>query len=193
MKEPQNLYRTLFTSTFMLSAFTFGGGYVIVPLMRKKFVEKLKWIDDEEMLNMISIAQSSPGALAVNTSVILGYKLKGIKGALVTVLGTILPPLLLLSLISLFYASFRDNALVSSVLSTMQAGVAAIILHVVYTMTRSILTSKNLTSALILFTSFLLVILFQVPILPVLILSALAGFLPDLSMIKEGESHDAVS
>lgn len=193
MKEQTNIYKTLFTSTFTLSAFTFGGGYVIVPLMRKKFVEELQWIDDEEMLNMISIAQSSPGAIAVNTSIILGYRLKGIKGALVTVLGTVLPPLIILSVVSLFYASFRDNALVSTMLSTMQAGVAAIILHVVYTMSSAIITSKNFIATLTLLTGFLMVALFKVPLLLVLFLSALSGFIPNRTSQKDGESQDAVS
>ena len=84
-------YWKLFTSTFQLSAFTFGGGYVIVPLMKKQFVEKLGWIDEKEMLDFTAIAQSSPGAMAVNASVLLGYHLSGIPGALVSILGTVLP------------------------------------------------------------------------------------------------------
>ena len=67
-------YWTLFLSTFQLSAFTFGGGFVIIPLMRKKFVEKLKWIDEQEMLDLTAIAQSSPGAIAVNASILVGYR-----------------------------------------------------------------------------------------------------------------------
>ena len=70
----------LFLSTFQLSAFTFGGGFVIIPLMRKKFVEKLKWIDEQEMLDLTAIAQSSPGAIAVNASILVGYRVAGIPG-----------------------------------------------------------------------------------------------------------------
>ncbi len=88
------LLRTLFTSTFTLSAFTFGGGYVIVPLMRKRFVEQLGWIDEQEMLDLIAIAQSAPGIIAVNTSILVGYKVAGVGGAVFTLLGTMLPPLL---------------------------------------------------------------------------------------------------
>ena len=93
-------YLTLFTSTFTLSAFTFGGGFVIIPLMRKKFVEQLHWIDEEEMMDLTAIAQSSPGAIAVNASILVGYRVAGVPGALVTVLGTVLPPLIILSIIS---------------------------------------------------------------------------------------------
>ena len=95
MKKDFAFYRKLFCSTFYLSAFTFGGGYVIIPLMRKKFVEQYHWIEEEEMLDLTAIAQSSPGAIAVNASILIGYRLAGLFGALVTVLGTVLPPLIL--------------------------------------------------------------------------------------------------
>ena len=96
-KHSRKDYLTLFTSTFTLSAFTFGGGFVIIPLMRKKFVEQLHWIDEEEMMDLTAIAQSSPGAIAVNASILVGYRVAGVPGALVTVLGTVLPPLIILS------------------------------------------------------------------------------------------------
>lgn len=94
-KHSRKDYLTLFTSTFTLSAFTFGGGFVIIPLMRKKFVEQLHWIDEEEMMDLTAIAQSSPGAIAVNASILVGYRVAGVPGALVTVLGTVLPPLII--------------------------------------------------------------------------------------------------
>ena len=75
MKKDLAFYRKLFTSTFYLSAFTFGGGYVIIPLMRKKFVEQFHWIEEEEMLDLTAIAQSAPGAIAVNASILIGYRL----------------------------------------------------------------------------------------------------------------------
>lgn len=99
----------LFCSTFYLSAFTFGGGYVIIPLMRKKFVEQYHWIEEEEMLDLTAIAQSSPGAIAVNASILIGYRLAGLFGALVTVLGTVLPPLIILSVISVAYTALPEQ------------------------------------------------------------------------------------
>ena len=77
-KHSRKDYLTLFTSTFTLSAFTFGGGFVIIPLMRKKFVEQLHWIDEEEMMDLTAIAQSSPGAIAVNASILVGYRVAGV-------------------------------------------------------------------------------------------------------------------
>lgn len=121
-------YLKLFTSTFTLSAFTFGGGYVIIPLMKKKFVEDLKWVDENEMIDLVAIAQSSPGVIAVNTSVILGQKLAGFKGTLIAVFGTVLPPFIILSIISMFYESFKSNNLIVTMLDGMQAGVAAVVI-----------------------------------------------------------------
>lgn len=135
----RTLYWTLFASTFMLSAVTFGGGYVIVPLLKRKFVDELHWIDEQEMLDMVAIAQSSPGPLAVNASIIIGYRMAGVPGALLTALGTVLPPLVIISVISAFYAAFRDNRIVSLVLKGMQAGVAAVIASVVITMATGVL------------------------------------------------------
>ena len=130
----KNKFATLFFSTLKISACTFGGGFVIVPLLRRKFVEDLHWVDDQEMLDMAAIAQSSPGPIAVNASVLVGYKVAGIPGALAAALGTTLPPLVIISIISLFYAAFRDNPLVDMVMKSMLAGVAAVICDVVITM-----------------------------------------------------------
>ena len=124
----------LFVQTFYLSAFTFGGGYVIISLLQRKFVNEYHWIEEEEMLDLVAIAQSAPGPIAVNGAIVVGYKLAGIPGVLVSVLGAILPPFVIISVISVFYEIFRDNKIVSSMLSGMQAGVAAVIISVVYEM-----------------------------------------------------------
>lgn len=134
MKKDKKFYLKLFLSTFSLSAFTFGGGYVIVPLMRKKFVNEYNWIDEQEMIDLIAIAQSAPGVIAINSSLIVGYKLAGIMGAIVALIGTVLPPLIIISIISLFYIAFRDNKIINGAMKGMQAGVAAIIADVVIKM-----------------------------------------------------------
>ena len=130
MKEKKK-YWTLFLSVMQLSAFTFGGGFVIIPLMRKKFVEKLHWLDEQEMLDLTAIAQSSPGAIAVNASILVGYRVAGVPGALLTVAGTILPPLVIIAVISMFYTAFRDNVFVGMAMNGMLAAVAAVICDVV--------------------------------------------------------------
>ena len=119
---------TLFKSMFVLSSCTFGGGFVIVSLMKKKFVEELQWLDEDEMLDVTAITQSAPGPLPVNASVIIGYRMAGILGSLSAVFGTILPPMIVLSIISLFYNQFRTNKYIAVALQVMRAGVAAVYL-----------------------------------------------------------------
>lgn len=154
MKTKRTILIKLFLSTLYLSAFTFGGGYVIVTLMKNKFVDGYHWIDEEEMLDLIAIAQSAPGAIAVNGAIVVGYKLAGMAGVLVAILATILPPFVILSVISLFYTAFRDNAIVRLMLSGMQAGVAAVIATVVFEMGHGILIGRNLLSILIMAGAF---------------------------------------
>ena len=122
----------LFVSTLYLSAFTFGGGYVIVTLMKEKFVDELHWMEEDEMLDLIAIAQSAPGAIAVNGAIVVGDKLAGLLGALVAIVATIIPPIVIISVISYFYELFRDNFIVSKLLAGMQTGVGAVIASVVW-------------------------------------------------------------
>lgn len=147
------LLRELFSTVFILSACTFGGGFVIVSLMKKKVVEERKWLEEEEMLDITAIAQSSPGPIPVNASVILGYRLHGILGSLTAVFGTILPPMLLLSLIAVFYDQFKSNTIITTALAVMRAGVAAVICDVVINLAKNVLsTGKALYIALMLIT-----------------------------------------
>jgi len=169
------MYRKLFVSTFKLSACTFGGGFVIIPLMRKKFVEELGWIKEEEMLDLTAIAQSSPGAIAVNASILVGYHVAGISGALLSVLGTILPPLIIISVISLFYQAFRDNFIVNMAMAGMLCGVAAVIFDVVINMSEAIFKKKRILPVLVLIGSFVAVHFFSVNIMIVILVCGVIG------------------
>ena len=120
VRKKQKVLWKLFLSTLYLSAFTFGGGYVIVTLMKDKFVDKYHWIEENEMLDLIAIAQSAPGAIAVNGAIVVGYKLAGLAGVLTAIFGTVLPPFLIISVISVFYQIFRDNFIISELLDGMQ-------------------------------------------------------------------------
>lgn len=135
---------TLFKSMFMLSACTFGGGFVIVSLMKKKYVEELKWLDENEMLDITAITQSSPGPLPVNASVIIGYRMCGIIGSLVAVLGAILPPMIIISIISYFYNEFRTNTYIAIALQVMRAGVAAVIFDVVINLAKNVVKTRRI-------------------------------------------------
>ncbi len=163
----------LFLSTLYISAFTFGGGYVIVTLMKQKFVDELHWIEEPEMLDLIAIAQSAPGAIAVNGAIVVGYKLAGILGAVVAIFAAILPPFVIITVVSGIYQLIRDNIYVNSMLSGMRVGVGAVIVSVVWDMGKGVLQKKNALSLLILLGSFLAACVFRVNVIYV-ILSCIA-------------------
>ncbi len=175
MKQNRQKYIKLFLSAFQLSACTFGGGFVIIPLMRKKFVEEFHWIEEEEMMDLTAIAQSSPGAIAVNAAILVGYRVAGIAGAFITVLGTVLPPLIIISVISLFYQAFRDNIIVNRAMSGMLAGVAAVISDVVITMGKDILKQRKIFSVFVLLAVFVLVQFWNVNIILIILLCGTLG------------------
>lgn len=165
----------LFKTTFELSACTFGGGFVIVSLMKKKFVEELGWLDESEMLDITAIAQSSPGPIPINASVILGYRMQGIAGALTAVIGTALPPICIISIISLFYTQFRENKIVSIALQVMRAGVAAVICDVVINLAKHIFQSRNLFSITLLGASCLMIYVFGFSAMMIILFCLLSG------------------
>lgn len=121
-----------------------GGGFVIVSLMKKKYVEELQWLEEDEMLDVTAITQSAPGPLPVNASVIIGYRIAGIVGSLTAILGTILPPMIIISVISLFYEQFRTNPYISTALQVMRAGVAAVIFDVVINLAQHVLNTRRI-------------------------------------------------
>ena len=181
MEKKSKVLRKLFFSTLYLSTFTFGGGYVIVTLMKNKFVDELHWIDEEEMLDLVAIAQSSPGAIAVNGAIVVGYKLAGIPGVLCSILGAILPPMIILSLISLCYDAFRTNLIVGSMLKGMQSGVAAVIASVVYDM-----GSKDWVNIVIMGISFIASYFFKVNVVLIIVVVACIGAVRTLMKERKG-------
>jgi chromate transporter len=176
---PERL-RKLFFSTLYLSTFTFGGGYVIVSLLKKKFVDELHWVEEEEMLDLVAIAQSSPGAIAVNGAIVIGYRLAGIPGVLVAVLGAVLPPFVILTVISLFYRAFQASFVVQAMLSGMKSGVSAVILSVVYDMMAGIAKEKDLLLWLVLLGSFLANYILGVNVVYIILCAILLGLLQTL-------------
>lgn len=182
MNHEMHKYRTLFLSALQLSTFTFGGGFVIIPLMRKKFVEKLHWIDEQEMMDYTAIAQSSPGAIAVNAAILVGYRVAGVAGALITVLGTVLPPLVILSVISFFYAAFRDNQIVSMAMAGMAAGVAAVICDVVVTMGAGVLRLRRVLPVLVMLGAFAAACFFDVNVVVIILVCGVIGALDTIRL-----------
>ena len=183
-------YIKLFLSTFKISACTFGGGFVIIPLLRRKFVEELGWIDEQEMMDLTAIAQSSPGAIAVNASILVGYRVAGIPGAMLTVLGTVLPPLSIISVISLFYKAFRYNAIVNAAMAGMLCGVAAVILDVVINMVKGIFKQKRILPVLVMAGAFAAVRFFSVNIIIIILVCGVIGAADVIYREKIGKKRD---
>ena len=182
--DQKNKLKLLFLNTLYISAFTFGGGFVIVSMMKKKFVDELHWIDEPEMLDMISLAQSSPGAIAVNAAILVGWRVGGLPGMIVAVLGTIIPPVAILSVISMFYTAFAANHYVALTLKGMQAGVAAVILDVVADLGGKILKSRNLFYILLMAVAFAANFLFDINVIYSIVLAAAVGILRALLQEK---------
>ena len=185
--DKKQVLRRLFFSTLSLSAFTFGGGYVIVTLLKKKFVDECHWIEEDEMLDLVAIAQSAPGAIAVNGAIVVGYKLAGMLGAAVAITATIIPPFVIISVISVFYEAFRSNFLVSQMLAGMQAGVGAVIASVVWQMGTDVVRSKSAASILIMAASFAAACLFEVNVVLVVLAAAAVGVVRTLLAQRRGK------
>lgn len=133
-----------------ISTFTFGGGYVVVPMIRKYYVEEKGLFSNDELMEMSAVAQSSPGAIAINLSVLAGKKVAGMLGVFISAICAIIPPLVILGLISNWYAAFAANQTVMAVLKGMQACVTALIIDLVIDMYQLIRQENSkLLSALV--------------------------------------------
>ncbi len=175
MNQRLRLLRKLFLSTLYLSAFTFGGGYVIITLMKQKFVAHYHWIEEEEMLDLVAIAQSTPGAIAVNGAIVIGYKLAGPLGALVAIVGTVLPPFVIISLLSLCYETFQGLYAVQKILEGMQAGVGAVIAAVAWDMGRGVVEERDTVSTVILAASFVAACFLEINVVYIILFCGLLG------------------
>lgn len=176
----------LFLSTLYISSFTFGGGFVIVTFMKKKFVDELHWIDEQEMLDMTALAQSSPGAIAVNAAILVGWQVEGLLGMLIAVLGTIIPPMLILSIISLFYNAFATNIYVALMLKGMQAGVAAVILDVVCDLGDKVVKSHSPLYIGLMVAAFAANFVFNVNVILIILAAAVLGIVRVLLQSRKG-------
>lgn len=181
-------YWTLFSSMFVISGFTFGGGAVIIPLMRKKMVRELGWLTEEDMLDMMAIAQSSPGAVSVNVAAQIGYQTAGPLGVAAATFATVLPPFTWLVLISLFYDSFRTSPLVDAILRSMQPAVAAVILFAAVDMFKPLLKKKR-TSDMLLFAAALALGLYGMNVIAVLLGGGVIGAAIAMLSQKGGKRH----
>lgn len=156
MKEKIALYFWLIKTNLFISAFTFGGGYIVVPMIRKYFIEKKKRFTEEELMEMAAIAQSAPGAIAVNLASLAGYRTAGRIGLCISCICAVIPPFLILAAISVFYTVFVTNTAVTAVLRGMQAGVAALMVDFIIDMTEMVLKERSRLLSLMAAAAFLL-------------------------------------
>ena len=189
-KELQQLTKVqidleLFKQIFVLSACTFGGGFVIIGMIRKVFVDKLHWITEDEILDLTVIAQSTPGPLGVNMAVITGYRICGVPGALVCALAASLPPMIIISVISVFYNQFKDNRIVSLLLQVMRAGVAAVIVDVVIDLAAKVVKTQKVLWIALMVAAFVALVVFKVNIIWLIMICGAVGLVNSLTAGKE--------
>ncbi len=179
MNKPRDahFFWTLFKTTFIISAFTVGGGFVIIPLLKGKFVDEYHWINDKDALDMVAIAQSMPGVVAVNSAIILGYRMAGILGTLVALVATVLPCLITLSIISYCYDFFIQNAYIRMALKGMQCGATALIVNVGIDLLVKQCKKKLVLPLLIIAATFIGNIWFQLNIMALVIVDGMIGLL----------------
>ena len=132
-----NIYWQMFMSFVRIGSFTIGGGYAMIPLIQKEVVENKKWMDAREFVDMLALAQSAPGVIAINTAIFIGFKMKGIKGSLVTTLGSALPSFVIILLIAVVFTNFRDNSVVERIFKGIRPAVVALIAAPLYKMAKS--------------------------------------------------------
>lgn len=132
-----NLYWQLFSSFFRIGSFTLGGGYAMIPLIQHEVVEKRKWMEEEEFIDMVAMAQSAPGVIAINTSIFVGYKLKGVKGSITCALGSALPSFLIILTIAICFTSIADNPVVERIFKGIRPAVVALIVAPLWRMSKA--------------------------------------------------------
>ena len=144
MKKGIKMYVWLLATNLFISAFTFGGGYIVVPMVRRFFVAKKHCFSEEDLVDMAAVAQSTPGAIAINLSALAGYKVAGIVGASISCIAAVIPPLVILTAVSAFYKIFISSTIIAAVLKGMEAGAASLIVDFIIDMCSLVVKKKSL-------------------------------------------------
>lgn len=131
------LCRQLFSSWFKIGLFTFGGGYAMLPMIEKEVIERRGWASDEEMMDIFALSQSLPGAIAINSSIFIGYRLAGAAGAVAAAVGVVMPSLLVIMGIAAFFVSFKENKVITAAFTGIRAAVVGLVAAAAVRITRS--------------------------------------------------------
>lgn len=165
----------LFTTFFKLGLFTIGGGYVMIPLIEREVVDKYHWIEKRDFVDLLAIAQSSPGVLAVNMSIFIGYKLRGVRGSVAAAVGNVLPSVVIILLIALFFSRFREYEVVNNVFMGIRPAVVALIASPVFSVAKS--AKIGWTNVWIPVLSALLIVAFGVSPVYIILIAGVGGYL----------------
>ena len=175
----------LFVTFFKIGAFTFGGGYAMIPLISKEVVDNKKWITDDDILEIIAISESTPGPIAINSATFIGYKICGFWGSFFATLGTVLPSFCIILSISFVLEKFSHLQAVKYAFNGIRAGVLALLMKALYTMYKK--CPKNAVSYIVMATSFLLAAFLNVPVLAVIIGCAVFGLITSVITSRRAE------
>lgn len=179
----------LFLCTFKIGAVTFGGGYVIVPLLEREFSQKRHYIEPEDILDIVAISQSLPGVISINACVMVGYRAGGVLAALVTALGVILPSFIILSILTHFYTAFVGNPYVDAALKGISAAVVALMLNAVVQLGKSAV--KDALGWVLLIAAFIGAYQFNINGILLIIAAGLVGFILSFTPLYKKEDGDA--
>lgn len=176
----------IFLTFFKIGLFTFGGGYAMIAVMQDTIVEHKKWIDEEEMHQLISISEATPGPFAINGATFIGYKRAGFLGSLVATLGVVVPSVIVILLISIFLESFSSNMMIQNALKGISAGVGVLILKAFFKMSKKV--SVNIYNILFFITAFVVSFFTSFSIVYLIIITAV--FAVVYQMIKGGDTNN---
>lgn len=163
----------IFLSIFKIGAFTFGGGYAMIPLIEQEVVNNKKWLNKDEFMDVLVVAQSLPGAMAINASIFLGYRIAGILGAISALIAVILPSFIIIILIAAFFMQFRNNYYVNAAFMGITAAVPMLVLVGAISLAKGI--PKNLRSLITILISLIALIFFHINHVVVIIVSGVYG------------------
>ena len=175
MKEKLKTCLTLFLTFLKIGAFTFGGGYAMIPIIEKEMVEKHKWIKSEDILDIFAIAESTPGPIAINSATFIGYKIAGVFGSFCATFGVVLPSFTIISIISLVLREFSDIKAVQYAFNGIRAGVLALIIKALVSMYKK--APKGLFSYILMGASFILAAFTDINVIFVIIGCGVAGLI----------------
>ena len=177
-------YVKLFITFLKIGAFTFGGGYAMIPLIQRETIERHHWIDDQDLLDMLAIAESTPGVIAVNSATFVGYRVAGFWGALFATIGVILPSFFIILLLAGVIQQFKELQYVNYAFVGVRAGVAVLILNAVLKLSKQ--CPKNIFTLLVAAVAFVLVAFFSANVILVIVFSAIAGVVVQLWLHGKG-------